>query len=88
MNSEEKIRELTARIEVLEKAEHKRKVKRGIQIGWGITKLLIIVILLFMAWSYIKPYKEKIDTVSEKVDQVEKYINDKLGGIKNYFNKQ
>ena len=85
MNSEEKIRELTARIEVLEKAENKRKIKKGIQIGWGLTKLVIIIILLFMAWNYIKPYKEKIDTISEKVDQVEKYINDKLGGIKNYF---
>lgn len=85
MSSEEKIKELTERIEKLEKAENKRIIKKRIEIAWGLTKLLIIIILLFMVWNYIKPYKEKIDNVSEKVDKVEKYINDKLGGFKNYF---
>lgn len=85
MSGEEKIRELTERIEVLEKAEHKRMVKRNIGLAWGLIKLGVFVVLIFMAWNFIKPYKEKVDMVSEKVDKVESYINDKLGGLKNYF---
>ena len=87
MSSEEKIKELTERIEVLEKAEHKRKIKRRIQVIWGLIKLAIIIVLIVMAYNYLKPYKEKIDDASEKVDKVEKYINDKIGGLNKYFNK-
>ena len=85
MNNEEKIRELTERIEKLEKAENKRITKKRIEIGLKITKVLIIIILIFIAYSYIKPYKEKIDNINEKVDNVEKFIDDKLGGFKKYF---
>ena len=85
MSSEEKIKELTERIEKLEKAEKKRVIKKRIEIAWGLAKLIVLVVLVFMAWSYIKPYKEKIDLVSEKVDKVETFINDKLGGFKSYF---
>lgn len=87
MSSEEKIKELTERIEVLEKAEHKRQVKKTIGLIWGLTKLGIFIALIFIAWGYIKPYKEKIDMVSEKVDSVEKFITDKFSGFKSYFNK-
>lgn len=87
MNNDEKIRELTERIEKLEKAENKRIIKKRIEIGFKLVKLLIIIILLVMAYNYIKPYKEKIDSVSEKVDSVEKYINDKFSGLGKYFNK-
>ena len=85
MNSEEKIRELTERIEKLEKAENKRVIKRRIEIAWGLFKLLVIIILLIMAYNYIKPYKEKIDNVTDKVDKVENYIDSKLGGLNRYF---
>ena len=85
MSSEEKIKELTERIEKLEKAEHKRVIKKRIELAWGLTKLLIFIILLFMAWNYIKPYKEKIDSVTEKVDNVEKYINNTFNGLNKYF---
>ena len=53
MNNEEKIRELTERIEKLEKAENKRITKKRIEIGLKITKVLIIIILIFIAYSYI-----------------------------------
>ena len=85
MSSEEKIKELTERIEVLEKAEHKRKVKKGIQIAWSLVKLTVFIVLVVMAYNYFKPYKEKIDAASEKVDKVEKFVNDKLGGLNKYF---
>ena len=87
MSSEEKIKALEERIEILEKDEKKRAIKRNISLIWGLIKLGIFIALIFIAWSYIKPYKEKIDTASEKVESVEKYINDKFGGIKSYFKK-
>ncbi len=87
MSSEEKIKALEERIEVLEKAEHRRTVKRNIGIAWSLIKLGVFITLILIAWSYIKPYKEKIDMVSEKVENVEKVINDKLGGLKSYFKK-
>lgn len=85
MNNEEKIRELTERIEKLEKAENKRIIKKRIEITFKIIKLLVIIVLIIMAYNYIKPYKEKIDNVNEKVDKVENYINDKIGGLNKYF---
>ena len=90
MNYDEKIRELTERIEVLEKAEHKRILKRKIEIITKIVITLIILILLFIGYIYvnnkfIKPYKEKIDYVNEKVEDVQGFIDDKLGGLKSYF---
>ena len=54
MSSEERIKELEERIEILEKAEHKRIIKRNIGIAWGLTKLVIFIVLIFVAWSYIK----------------------------------
>lgn len=87
MSSEERIKQLEERIEVLEKAEHKRTIKKTISLIWGLIKLGVFIALIFIAWSYIKPYKEKIDMVSEKVENVEKVINDKLGGLKSYFKK-
>ena len=90
MNYEEKIRELTERIEKLEKAENKRILKRRIEIGTKIVIGLIIIILLIIAYihinnTFIKPYKEKIDYVNEKVDKVQGFIDDKLGGLSKYF---
>ena len=90
MDYNEKIRELTERIEKLEKAENKRIVKRRVQIISKIIIYLIILIILFMGYTYlnnnfIKPYKEKVDYVNNKVDSVENFINDKFGGLQKYF---
>ena len=90
MNYEEKIRELTERVEKLEKAENKRIIKRRIEIGTKIVIGIIILVLLIMAYIHInntiiKPYKEKIDYVNEKVDKVQGFIDDKLGGFSRYF---
>ena len=90
MNYEEKIQELTERIEKLEKAEKKRIIKRRIAI---ITKLIITIIILILLYqgynyvnnTYIKPYKEKIDYVDDTLNQAENIIDDKLNNIKDYF---
>ena len=90
MNYEEKIRELTERVERLEKAENKRIIKRRIEIITKAVIALIVIILLIIGYIYvnntiIKPYKEKIDYVNEKVDKVQGFIDDKLGGLSKYF---
>ena len=90
MNYEEKIKELTERVEKLEKAEHKRVIKRRIEIITKIVIAVIVIVLVIIGYIYvnntiIKPYKEKIDYVNEKVDTVQNFVNDKFGGLSKYF---
>lgn len=84
MNYEEKIKELNERIEVLEKAEHKRIVKKRIEITFNVIKIIIIILLLIKVYLYIKPYKEKIDNIDAKVDTVENYVKDKWNNLQKY----
>ncbi len=89
MNYEEKIKELNDRIEKLEKAEARRVLKKKIKISFEISKVVIIVIILVSGYFYInnkliKPYKDKIDYVEEKVNYVEKFVKDKWNSIQKY----
>ena len=89
MNYEEKIKELNDRIEKLEKAEAKRVLKKKIKISFEVSKVVIIVIILVSGYFYInnkliKPYKDKIDYVEEKVNYVEKFVKDKWNSIQKY----
>ena len=89
MNYDEKIKELSNRIEVLEKAENKRVLKKKIEITLQVVKVLVVVIIIFIAYVYvnnkfIKPYKEKIDYVEEKVNNVESFVQEKWEFIKKY----
>lgn len=89
MNYEEKIQELSERIAILEKAENKRKTKKKIQITLEIIKILVIFTIIFIVYininnKIIKPYKEKIDYVEDKVNSVEKIVQDKWDIIKSY----
>ncbi len=93
MNYEEKIKELTERIEVLEKAENKRIVKKRISIILHTIKIVIILGIILFGYiyinnHYIKPYKEKIDYVNDKVENIQSFIDDKLQSIQkfNIFN--
>jgi len=89
MNYEEKIKELTERIEILEKAENKRIVKRKIKIAFNAIKVIIILTILIFGYiyinnNYIKPYKEKIDYVNDKVENIQSFIDDKLQSIQKF----
>ena len=84
MYYEEKINELNERIEYLEKKEKRRTIKAGISIAYKLIKLLIIIFLLYKVYMYIKPYKEKIDTIDEKVNNVETFVNEKWNSIQKY----
>ena len=89
MNYEEKIKELNDRIEKLEKAEARRVLKKKIKISFEVSKVVIIVIILVSGYFYInnkliKPYKDKIDYVEEKVNYVEKFVKDKWNSIQKY----
>ena len=89
MDYENKIKELTERIEKLEKAENKRIAKRKIKIIFNALKILIIIIALVWGYiyinnNYIKPYKEKIDYVNDKVNTIESFVEDKWKSIQKY----
>ena len=89
MDYEAKIKELTERIERLEKFENRRILKKKIKIAWSITKVVVVIVILLSSYFYvykkvIKPYKDKIDYVEEKVDGVEKFVKDKWESIKKY----
>ena len=89
MNYEEKIKELTERIEVLEKAENKRIVKRKIKIIFSTLKTVIILGVILFGYiyinnNYIKPYKEKIDYVNDKVETIESFVDDKWQSIQKF----
>ena len=86
MNYEEQILELKKRIEFLEKAENKRIAKRKRDVVFGIGKIVLLIIVLVGAYFYVyniflKPYKEKVDYINNKIDSVEDFVNDKLNII-------
>ena len=90
MSSEERIIELEKRIEILEKAENKRIIKRKFKIAYEVIKILIILGLLLFGYIYInnkiiKPYNEKMDYINDKVNTVENFVEDKFSSIKNIF---
>lgn len=89
MDYEDKIRELSERIEKLEKAEAKRVLKKRIKITFEISKVVIIILVIAVGYFYInnkfiKPYKDKIDYVEEKVNYVESFVKDKWNSIQKY----
>ncbi len=93
MDYEIKIKELTERIEVLERAENKRVLKRKVKIYSKIGIALIVAIILISSYiyvnqKYIKPYKEKIDYINEKIEIIEDYTNNKFEDFKDLFKKK
>lgn len=88
MDYKEKINELTKRIEYLEKKERKRVIKARIILFFRLIILAIIIFLIYKAYLFIKPYKEKIDAIDEKVNTVESFVNDKWEKLQkfNIFN--
>lgn len=92
MSSEEKINELTKRIEVLEAAENKRIKKRKIKIAYELTKIVIILGLLLAGYIYInikviKPYKDAVNKVNEKVENVQNFFNNQKDKVTDWFKK-
>ena len=90
MSNEEKIIELTKRVEELEKAENKRIKKKKIKVAYELTKIAIIVGVLLYGYIYINvkvinPYKEKVDAISNKVDETKEYLNEKVDQFKSIF---
>lgn len=90
MTNEEKIIELTKRIEILEAAENKRITKRKIKIAYELAKIIILIVILLSAYLYInskviKPYKEKVDYINDKVNNVQNFVEDKFNSFKNIF---
>lgn len=79
---------LKQRVAELEHQEAKRKAMARISLIYKIVKVLVIIMLVLYAYNYvntkIKPYKEKIDKIEEKVDiaqDVAKTTKDKISNI-------
>lgn len=96
MTNEEKIEALTKRIEALEAAEKKRKVKRILKITYEFIKISIILLLLLGSYLYInakviRPYnnvKENItETINDKTSSIESTLNEEINKIKEWFKK-
>ena len=72
---EDKIKELEARIDILEKTENRRKTLTLIKI---LIKVIVVITILIGLWvgynyvnnTYIKPYKETMDEIKETYDSV------------------
>ena len=87
MDDKEIIKNLTQRIEILEKAERKRIIKRRIAIFFRLIKLVVLIVLVYYGYNYvndkyINPYKEKIENINEKINKVEGSV----GNVQKYFN--
>ena len=63
MNYEEKINDLETRLVKLEKIEKRRKIKSIIVLSIYGVIVVGLIILAFVFYSKIKPYKEKIDSL-------------------------
>lgn len=71
-----KIEELTKKVEFLETQEKKRIKKKNFETILKIIKYAIIIVLLIILYTkfnntFIKPTKEKIDFVEEKISSVD-----------------
>lgn len=71
-----KINELNERIDYLEKREQKRKRKETTRLVFNLLKAVVIIAALVYGYIYvnnnfIKPYKEKVDYIEEKIDKVQ-----------------
>lgn len=89
-----KIDELTKKIEFLEQQEKKRIKNKNIKTTFRIVKIIIIVAILGIIYinvnnKIVKPTREKLDfveekikVVDEKVDGVGDFLKDKLDSIK------
>ena len=89
MNYENEIMELKKRIEFLEGEENKRIAKRKREMIFNISKLVLVLSLIigsyvFMYNTFIKPYREKVDFIEDKIDVVEEFIGDKWDTISKY----
>ena len=72
---EEKILELEKKVNKLEKAENIRKAKKIISISIKVILLLIVVYFGYRYYvhineTYIKPYKETVDTLAEGYNKI------------------
>lgn len=91
MSNEEKINELESRIEKLEKIEKRRQVINIITYSiYGILILCVIGIGIYFYYK-IKPYKEKLNALTNwggsKVDQIQDDLGDyDLFNFDNWFN--
>ncbi len=88
MNIEEKLNDLDKRLAALEKVEKRRKIMARINLGFKAVLLVVLVIVFFKAYSYLKTFKEKIDqiqSIEDKLNVTETFLQEQLDNL-NKFN--
>ena len=88
----QKIDELTKKIEFLERQEKKRIKKRKIAITLKIIKYVTVIAIILIIYtkfnnSFIKPTKEKVDFVEEKISSVDGKVDEIGDTIKEKWDK-
>ena len=88
MNYEEEIKNLNERVVKLEKAEKKRQIAKWIKLGIDLVGLIILVILFFKAYAFLKQYKEKLDKLKSLEDKITvsgDYLQSQIESIDSFF---
>jgi hypothetical protein len=88
MNYEEEIKNLNERVVKLEKAEKKRQIAKWIKLGIDLVGLIILVILFFKAYAFLKQYKEQLDKLKSLEDKITvsgDYLQSQIESIDSFF---
>ena len=88
MNYEEEIKNLNERVIKLEKAEKKRQIAKWIKLGIDLIGLIILVILFFKAYAFLKQYKEQLDKLKSLEDKITvsgDYLQSQIESIDSFF---
>ncbi len=88
MNYEEEIKKLNERVVKLEKAEKKRQIAKWIKLGIDLIGLIILVILFFKAYAFLKQYKEQLDKLKSLEDKITvsgDYLQSQIDSIDSFF---
>jgi len=82
---EEKYNDLEKRLVVLEKIEKRRRIMKGISIGFKLLIIIVVGVFVYKAYSTIQEYKQKladIEKIQEKLEDTEKYIQEQIDKVK------
>ena len=89
LSTEEKLNNLNTRLIKLEKIEHRRKIMGWIDFGFKILGIIILIIIFIKAYKFVKTYKEQLDkvqSVQEKLDATNGFLDEQLKNLDKYIN--
>ena len=70
MKYEEEIKKLNERVQKLEKIEKRRQITKWVKLGIDLVVIIVLVIMFFKAYAFIKQYKEQLDKLKSLEDKI------------------